>query len=216
MDMSWIQRHALLVLLRNETARVKELSPVDVPANLFSYHLDGLVTAGFIEKMSRGVYHLTPSGESFVGSMSTETNSIVKDIKTVIMFYGKKDEKYLLFKWSRQPYLGQITLPHDRVKYGQPLEEALDKAMQDKLGAPMAAQYKTSVMVKIYHDKSLMSHMNALVYAVNVDDIALPFTSRNGELVLGTVADSTLMHGLDTLIDVIEDGGSLAEVILKY
>jgi hypothetical protein len=216
MDMSWIQRHALLVLLRNKTSRVKDLIPADVPANQFSYHLEGLVIAGLIEKVGWGTYRLTSSGQMHAGSFSTDTNSLVKDIKTVIMFYGKEDEKYLLFKWSRNPYLGSVTLPHDRLAFGQSIEDGVKKAVQDKLGTYVQAEYRTSIMVKIYHEKNLISHMNALVYAVNVNELTVPFTSRNGELFLGHISDAFHMDGLGGLINAIEGDEPLSDVILNY
>jgi ADP-ribose pyrophosphatase YjhB (NUDIX family) len=216
MDMSWMQQHALLVLLRSKTARVKELIPDSVPANQFSYHLEGLVVAGLVEKKSRGIYQLTPGGETFVGSFSTDTNSPVKDIKTVIMFYGKKDGKYLLFKWSRQPYLESVTLPYDRLAYGQSIEDGVNKAVHDKLGATVQAQYISSIIVKIFHDTNLISHMNAAVYAVNTDELGLPFTSRNGELFLGHIPNAFSMGGLEKLIEAIEGGDTLPEIILNY
>lgn len=216
MILSWIQQHALLVLLRNEAVRVKDLTPTDVPANLFSYHLEGLIVAGYVKKTARGIYQLTPRGESFAGSYSTETKSHVKDIKTVIMFYGKKDEKYLLFKWSRQPYLHAITLPHDRLAFGQTLTTGLQKAAQDKLGAQIGVKYKTNMMVKIKHGDNLISHMNALVYEVDVNTLILPFTSRNGELLLSELADVAHMKGLKELIAAIESESPTAEAILCY
>jgi len=96
MEMSWIQRYALMVLLRGETARVKDMSPADVPANLFSYHLDGLVTGKYITKSQRGVYVLTTKGLKLAGTFSTATLRPTENIKTVIMLYGVM-EKYFYF-----------------------------------------------------------------------------------------------------------------------
>lgn len=216
METNWIQRYALVVLLRNKSARVKDLSPPDMPANLFAYHLDALRTAGYIQKTSRGIYELTAEGEAFAGTFSTETLRSVKEVKTVMMFYGKKGEEYLLFKWSRQPYLGQVTLPYDRLAFEQSLPTGLEKAMKEKLGVSTEAKYKMSVMVKIVHDGMTISHMNALVYEVDVDAVAVPFESRNGELILQKLTDGQYMNGLPEFIGVIERGEAVAEVELSY
>ena len=88
MELSWIQKHVLLVLIRHRTARVKELMPSDIAANLFAYHLDGLVATKLVEKAGRGVYTLTPKGEKFVGSFSTALDRQVENIKTVVMLMG--------------------------------------------------------------------------------------------------------------------------------
>jgi hypothetical protein len=214
--MSWIQRHALLILLRSKSARIKDLTPSDVAANAFSYHMGGLVTAGLVEKTARGTYSLTSKGEILAGSYSTETGSLVKEIKTVIMFYGKKDDRYLLFRWSRQPYLNRVTLPYDRLPFGQSLNDGIDKAMRDKLGAQFDATYKTNVIVKIQHRETIVSHMNALVYEVDVNKISLPFKSRNGELILGQVGSEDGMDGMNELIQAIETTAHPSETQLSY
>lgn len=216
MDTNWIQRHALLVLMRNRSARVKDLSPPDMPASLFSYHLDSLRSAGYIQKSARGVYQLTTQGEAFAGTFSTETLKSVKEIKTVIMFYGKRNDNYLLFKWSRQPYLGQITLPYDRLSFEYSLEEGLQKAMSDKLGIITETKYKTSIMIKVIHDGITISHMNALIYVVDVDTIPLPLESRNGRLTLQKLKDIEHIVGLDELINSIEHLEPITEIVLTY
>jgi hypothetical protein len=44
--LSWIEKRAFSVLLRQETASIKDMRPVDMPANQFSYHLNNLIQRG--------------------------------------------------------------------------------------------------------------------------------------------------------------------------
>lgn len=216
MNLSWIQKHALMTLMRTDSSRIKDMSPADIPANLFSYHLEGLVAEKLVEKIDRGTYRLTQKGETFAGSISTETNTISKDIKTVVLFYAKKDDQYLLFKWSRHPYLDRTTLPYDRLAYGTSLADGLKKAMQDKLGQVVEATYIKSVLIKIQKQDTVISHMNAVVYNVDSQDLDPSFTSRNGEAVFGSISSVPHMQGLDELIRVIENRSAIPEVTLRY
>lgn len=213
---SWIQRRTIMLLLYTPTARVKDLIPKGVPANQFSYHLDKLIMGGIIRKVSRGVYSLTASGEKLAGTFSTSSSRPVKDVKSVIMFYAKQNNQYLLFRWSRQPYLGQVTLPHDRVNFDVNLPEAVNTACLEKLGSPLPCNYKTTVLVKIYHADMLISSMTALVFAVDISTLTLPFTARNGQAFLASLREARHMRGLTELITTIEHGSGLNEVKLQY
>lgn len=207
MKLSWIQRHALLVLLRRESARVKDLCPDDVAANLFSYHLDGLVTARIIEKSARGVYRLTTKGQKLAGTFSTLTERVSENIKTVVMLYGKRDDKYLLFRWSRQPYLGKVTLLYDRMPLGKNLEDGIASALHDKLGdEALPVTFLTSTLVKIMHDDELISHMNALIYTVELPSGFIGYTSRNGEAFMVTVDEPNAMDGVAEFLASVEEG----------
>lgn len=216
MKLTWIQRHALMVLLRNDAVRIKELTPPDIAANLFAYHLEGLVVEGIVEKAARGTYRLTTKGQKFAGTLSTLTEKKSDEIKTVVMLYGKRENEYLLFRWSRQPYLGKVTLVHDRMPFGKTLVEGIRTATSDKLGIELDAVYKTSTLVRIMHDGQQISHMNALIYEVNIDEIQFPFIGRNGEAFLGVLDTPGLMSGLIELIKHIEKSASPADITLEY
>ena len=216
--LSWIQRSALLILLRKERATVREMRPVDVEPNLFSYHLEGLQADGYIEKVARGTYRLTTKGQRLVGAFSTATNKQHDFIKTVIVLYAKTpDDRYLVFKWSRQTYIGKVGLLHDHMPLGKSLEAGVASAMQDKLGVLLEPTYMTTVLVKIEHDNELVSHMNSLVYKVPLDDVTLPVTSRNGTAYLAKLSETEdMMDGLGELLRSLEMAAEPAEFTLKY
>ncbi len=204
MELSWIQRHALFVLLRSESARIKDMTPPDVPANLFSYHLDGLIKMGIIEKAGRGVYRLTAKGLKFAGKFSTATNHMTEEIKTVVMLYGKHEDRYLLFCWSRQPYMGKVTPLYDRVPFAKSLDAGVSSALNDKLGAVRPVTYRGSAIIRIMMEDELISHMNAFIYEVKNLGELLPFTSRNGESSLLPIDDPRVMEGVREFIEAVE------------
>ncbi len=216
-DLSWIQKHVLLLLIRTPSARVKDLIPPDIASNLFAYHLEGLVATKLIEKTERGVYRLTTKGEKFVGTFSTMLYRQVEKVKTVIMLYGQKDGKHLLFRWSRQPYLGKVSLIHDHVAFGKSLDDGIRSALTDKLGVLLPVTYKCSVLVKILRDDELVSHMNALVYEVSVDELDLPFMSRNGEAFLEQLDQTdNPMDGISEFLETLQSASEPFEAEWRY
>lgn len=216
MEFSWIQRHALLILIRKRTARAIELCPPDVAANLFSYYLDRLVAGGYVEKVARGEYGLTTKGQKVAGTFSTSTERQTENLKTVVMLYARSDEGYMLFQWSRQPYLGKMTPLYDRVPFGKSLDDGIKSACLDKLGKVVPTRYQASALIRIVNDGELISHMHAVIYEVDVNDIDLPFESRNGMAFVASNHEA-LMDGVVPFLDVVRrDDVGMIETTWSY
>ena len=217
MELSWIQQHVLFVLVRNKVATVKELQPNAIEANLFSYHLNGLVKQGYVEKVARGTYTLTDMGEKYVGALSTSTKRITENIKTVILLWAERDGKVLLFRWSRQPYINQVTLPYDRMPIGKKLEDGLLDALNDKLGvSDVSTEYVASALIQIKKADTVISHMNALVYKAETDKLEDGFIARNGLTFWSGDQDTGQMNGVDDFLQKLRAGDRLIESIWSY
>ena len=221
--MNWIQKHALGVLMRADTVSLKQMKPDGVDSNLFSYHIHYLKSNDIIESIARGRYRLTTKGMYVVGKFNVSTGKEAKDAKTVIVLYARRDNEILLFKWSRHPYFGVMTLPHDRYNFGKSLQEALAEAVNDKLGLTIEQAtpvYRKSGMIHIYHDSQQISCMSAHVYEVSPQHIkARPL--RNGALLwvaggeLAALTDAAM--GLPGLIAQIADTDThVFEATLSY
>lgn len=221
--MNWIQKHALTILLRSPEASLKQMRPEGVDSNLFSYHIHYLKTNGIIESVTRGQYHLTTKGMHVAGTFNASTGSEAQDVKSVIVLYARRGDDVLLFKWSRHPYFGYYTLPHDRYNYGISLDDALAEAVQDKLQLTVeqaAPTYQKSGMIHIFHDGQQISCMSAHVYKVSPDAITERQT-RNGDIhwipVASVESTDTVMRGVSALIEQLETKEvSIFEATLTY
>lgn len=214
--MHWIEKAIIKVLLRQRTATMKELTPLNVEANLASYYLRQLMSQSYIIRASRGVYQLTAAGQKLAGTMNSKTANQAENIKSVIMFYAEnKLGQPLLFTWSRQPYLDKTTLPYDRIAFGASLDEAITVAQQEKLGSEYKTEYLVSGFIRIMHDDLIISHMNVRVYGVEIDDARLPIETRNG-VALFSDAMQTGMEGLEDLVGVIKQRLDSFDVTLRY
>jgi hypothetical protein len=221
--MNWMQKEAMLVMLRNQEASLKDLRPREVQANLFAYHFDELISKGYVEKVERGRYRLTPHGQRFANTLSSDSGAVVEEIKTVIMLYGKRNDEYLLFRRSRHPQMNKVGLIPDRMHRDWSLKEALDNALTEKLGSPdIPVIYRKNLLLKIIHKEIIVSHLNALVYEVDMAHplLQLPHESKNGTAFISTLsalsADEVL-DGLVDLLDAIESGqNAMNEVFLGY
>lgn len=215
--MHWIEKSIIKILIRQKTATMKELTPLNVEANLASHYLRHLMLQGYITRVSRGKYELTTAGEKLTGTMNSTTARQAENIKSVIMFYAKnKSGQPLLFTWTRQPYLGSTTLPYDKIAFGVPLEEAVRTAQQEKLDGEYKTEPIASGFVRIMHDNLIVSHMNVHLYNVEIDDVArFPIETRNGSASFDDTVH-TKMNGLEELVRIAEQRINSFDVTLHY
>ena len=118
--MHWIQRHILKSLAFTDSQRYTELKPDGVEGNLFQYHARELEKANLIVRHDSG-YKLTPAGIDFVAdlSQSRAMNRQLPPRVVVMIIAQNKMGEYLLFRWRRHPYRGQISFPFGRQLRGQ-------------------------------------------------------------------------------------------------
>lgn len=192
------------------------MTPSGVPANLFSYHLDGLITAKLIEKSARGTYTLTAKGQKFAGKFSTATNRQTEEIKTVIILYANQGDKHLLFRWSRQPYLGKVTPLYDRVPFGKSLQDGINSALDDKLGKRVPTKFRTSALIKITTGNETVSHMNVLIYEIETSEIPENHESRNGQAILLSANDPDVMAGVADFLNTLDHASEPFEATWHY
>jgi hypothetical protein len=175
------------------------------------------VHEGLVEKVARGTYTLTPHGEKFVGSFSTKTNRLSENIKTVVMLWVEHDGRPLLFRWSRQPYMGQATFPYDRMVIGKSLHKGIQDALKDKLGIEKAeTEYVASALIRIAKNDMIISHMNALVYRVHTQDLEDGFQARNGQTLWMQSDTEGVMDGIDEFLEQLRAGRPIIESVWRY
>lgn len=214
--MSWIEQYIIGKLIAHNSVRIKDLKPDGIESNLLSHYLKRLIIDGYVIKVGRGIYTLTSKGEKLGGTYSTVTGKQSETLKSCIVLYSKNSEgKYLLLKWKRQPYIQKVSLINDRIKFGDTINEAMNRALDEKLGGVRPTKYRTSGFIRIMHDDYLVSHMQVVVYEVDNANLRLPFTSKNGTVFWDEITSPETMSGLANLVQYIEKNEHF-DVILNY
>lgn len=215
--MHWIERHIIVTLTRQKTARAKELRPDGVEDNLVSHYLGRLLRTNIVRRESRGVYSLTTEGERLAGTFSTLTSRQAENIKSCILLYAKnKDSKYLLFRWSRQPYYGKLGFLVDRMAFGDDSHTSLEKAMIEKVGQIVSCAYVSQGFIKIKREDSLISHMHVIAYELELSEADLPFVSRNGSAQFVVLDDKDVMTGIPRLVELLDTKVQFFDAVLSY
>jgi len=129
-----IQLEILRRMLHAPEARYSDLKPANVEANLFMYHLRQLMKAGLIEKAGKS-YGLTRDGMRFADRATLSTMKIKMQPKTItILAIERTDGQWLILERKHVPFVGYRGLPSGKIHYGETLQEAAERELEEKSG----------------------------------------------------------------------------------
>jgi ADP-ribose pyrophosphatase YjhB (NUDIX family) len=110
-----IQKHIIGVLMHQQNARFRDMRPLKVDTNLYSYHLKTLIRQDFVKKHDDG-YSLTKKGIIYVDRVTTANLDLRIQPKITTMFVIQNSEgQVLLYKRYRQPFVNRWSLPNGKL-----------------------------------------------------------------------------------------------------
>lgn len=110
-----IQKHILQVLNFQEYAKFSQMRPKNTDSNLYSYHLNKLISSEFVTKTDLG-YTLSHKGLQYVEYASGSSMKIRKQPKiTASVLLKNIDGSILLTKRTKQPYINYYGLPLGKI-----------------------------------------------------------------------------------------------------
>lgn len=115
--MHYVRKHILKTLSLSKWARFRDMRPRNVDSNLYNYHLKELLKEGYIERNETKGYRLSPYGLRFVNQISMEIFEPRWQPKIVTVLVCRKDNKVLLWKKHKQPYIHTWTWPGGKMHY---------------------------------------------------------------------------------------------------
>jgi hypothetical protein len=109
-----IQREIFYRLAFSDGLRFSELKPDELESKLFTYHLKKVVSAGFVEKTSDGLYRLTAEGRrAGVGTFKDYRTTINRAYSILIMVIRRKsDGAWLFYRRHTHPLRGLAGFMH--------------------------------------------------------------------------------------------------------
>lgn len=134
MEMHSIQKHILKKLSQSKVVRYADLKPSRIEGNQFTYHLKALMSREFVKKQAAG-YSLTTKGLHYVTQVNFEYFFVRAQPKIVTLVVCKnKQNEYLLYTRSKQPFLGQVGFPYGKVHLGESVLSAASRELEEKTG----------------------------------------------------------------------------------
>lgn len=128
-----IQLKILQDLLFTTSARYSALKPGDLEGSKFAFHLDRLLSDGFLKKTSRGLYSLTEKGKEFANRMDTQQTTMREQAKSTTIICATREKngtrEFLLYKRMKNPFHGHIGFPTHKFWFGQSVFDAAQQGL---------------------------------------------------------------------------------------
>ena len=107
-------------------ARYSQLAIPDLDNDLFNYHLQKLVTDGFLSKENK-IYTLTEQGKRLVTNIDEQTKEITGKYKVSVYTAAVVNGKILMHRRLKAPQYGYVGLPSGKMKFGENILQAANR-----------------------------------------------------------------------------------------
>lgn len=164
----YIQKHILDVLVHQRTARFRDMRPLKVDTNLYSYHLSQLVKAGMVIKVDGG-YTLGVSGFVY----AEEGRIAQSSSATLLCVIQNSDGDILLQRRTTQPYIDTWTLPGGILQAEDlSIVAGAQRAVEEALGlSHQPLKHAGDCYIRVFHGGDTLSRTLAHVFTFNRDNI---------------------------------------------
>jgi 8-oxo-dGTP diphosphatase len=143
------QTSILRELLFQPAAGYSELQkPTGLSSDHFNFHIKQLVETGYVEKVSRGKYRLTPRGKEYANKLDTDANVIERQPKSAVILAIKQGGKWLFQQRLKHPYYGFYGFPSGKIRWGETIIETAARELKEETGLEADHEYKG-----IYHEQ---------------------------------------------------------------
>lgn len=152
-----VQTSILKVLLFKPTAKFSELNELHVSSDHFSFHVKRMVDSGFIQKTNEGEYELTTKGKEYANRFDTDgpKMGIERQAKIGVLVVAMDDtgpeRKYMAQQRLKQPYYGFYGFLTGKIKWGETINEAAARELQEESGLSGAMRL-TGIKHKMDYD----------------------------------------------------------------
>lgn len=153
-----IQKYIIATLVSKDSARFSELRPEHTDSNVFTYHLNSLVSQGFVSKDEEGNYQLTNSGKLLGVNISEKKDAVLEQAHSILLLVVRDGDKWLLRKRLAQPMRGKIGFIHGEPVAGLAVVDAASKILQERTGLSAKFSVKGSGLISLWDESLLESY----------------------------------------------------------
>lgn len=200
-----IQRDILLRLMQAKTLRFSDLKPEGMESNSFMYHLRQLMNGGYVVQLDDKTYTLSPTGLSYIDSLSLANTLPRKQPKLAcIIALKNSDGKYLFAKRLMQPTIDTWMLPSGKQHFGESSQEHVKRETLQQFETEVATRYRGVLDVRIRHGDTIVTHLVGQVYSSEYNDEAPVDSPKFHYEWRGRDDKIALTPGTSELIDALE------------
>jgi len=120
------------LLFQPEAGYAQLQKPTGLSSDHFNFHIARLVEIGYVEKVSRGKYKLTPRGKEYANKLDTDQNTIERQPKSAVILAIEKDGKWLFQERLKHPYYGFWGFPSGKIRWGETIIETAARELDEE------------------------------------------------------------------------------------
>lgn len=160
-----IQKQLLKKLMYNTKLKYNELWDKSIPSSYSNYHLKELIKQGIVEKEG-GYYKLSAKGFEYISSIDGQEIKAHKKplVCAFILCINYKNEKILLHKRKKQPYLGVWCMPGGKNDFLENNRETSKKELFEETGLIGTPKIKIIDETFTYFQEEVIQHIYAHYY----------------------------------------------------
>ena len=129
------QTSILRELLFRPAAGYAELQkPTGFSSDHFNFHIARLVEIGYVQKVTRGKYRLTPRGKEYANKLDTDQNTIERQPKSAVILAIERGGKWLFQERLKHPYYGFWGFPSGKIRWGETIIDAAARELMEETG----------------------------------------------------------------------------------
>ncbi len=150
------------LLFHPHAGYAKLQKPTGLASDHFNFHISRLVELGLVEKVSRGLYKLTPRGKEYANRLDTDNNTVERQPKAAVILAlerknGSKKE-FLFQERLKNPYFGFWGLPSGKIRWGETITETAMRESLEETG--LTADWRVA---GVYHEQFLQEESQEML-----------------------------------------------------
>lgn len=162
-----LQRSIVYRLALSHDLHFSELKPDTIDNKLFTYHLQKVVSAGFVAKNEQGLYSLTPEGRRLGIRVLANQQAFIDQPESVLFLVVRRkgDGAWLLYKRKTHPLIDKVGFMHCTPNATEETVQTAQKECQEKTGLNCQFSVLGGGFFKVYKGDDLESftHFSLLV-----------------------------------------------------
>ncbi len=199
-----MQKYILDRLRFDQPLSYSQMLPKDIESSQFMYHLRSLLSQGFVQKESRGVYSLTHEGKAALEYMSVNRLTPVRLPKVVTYTLLTHKGHMLLLRKPKEPYRNLIEPIAGKIHFGEDPPVAAQREVLEKLGLKIGQpMFVGTADMLITKDGKTLTHMTVYAHRLELDVMPSPLPDNAIVVKPGLLSIGDCAPGAPEIINAI-------------